>query len=128
MKGSSLPMNTIVILVIAILVMSALLFFFFGTFTPGADAIQAQQVIATVCGEYAARVQCAGSAEFQIGGLRDDLSSDDSLNEQSSRIKKLENLANACATTGIGACEDQRSLPSDTCMNICCATFCPDTE
>jgi hypothetical protein len=122
MKGSSLPINTLIIIIIAIVVLSVVLLFFFGIFTPGTETIQAQQVIATTCAEYATRTQCQGTDEFISQGTEGIAEADV---VQESRRQQLVNLASACRTTGIGVCDlGGFSQPGNTCLNICCATFC----
>jgi len=53
-KGMSLPVETVIVLVLAIIVLAALLLFFTGTFTPGADRIKLQQRQTDLCTTYVA--------------------------------------------------------------------------
>jgi hypothetical protein len=52
MKGMSLAIETIIVMILASIVLVALLFFFTGTFTPGADRATAEMTRATGCQDY----------------------------------------------------------------------------
>ncbi|MBI4014547.1 MAG: hypothetical protein HY365_01195 [Candidatus Aenigmarchaeota archaeon] len=122
MKGSSLPMDSVVMLILAVLVLGALVFFFFGTFTPGADAIKAQQTIASVCGELSQYKDCSLVA-FKSGK---NIAAGDDETFKTAQGEKLKELNIACATTKAATCAGSGEA-GQSCINICCQTYCPST-
>jgi len=121
MKGSALPMETIVAMVLAVIVLAAVLLFFFGTFTPATEEVKARQTVASICGEYSLSVQCRSVNEF-IGreGLVGPLAPSDSQD-------KLVRLSGACHATGVSQCS-AAGLPDDNCLKVCCSVFCPSSS
>ncbi|RLJ03467.1 MAG: hypothetical protein DRP11_00625 [Candidatus Aenigmatarchaeota archaeon] len=67
-KGVSLPINTLVILAIAIIVLLAIVAFFMGAFTPGAEVQKARADFNKACG---ALVNDCSKDPDTITGLRD---------------------------------------------------------
>lgn len=111
-------MDSVVMIILAILVLGALVFFFFGTFTPSADAIKAQQTIASVCGELA-QYRCQESA-YSSG------STEQGIDFTPVQEDKLRQLNTACQTTKAASCSGN-DIASQKCIDVCCRTFCPST-
>ncbi|MBI4018706.1 MAG: hypothetical protein HY364_00445 [Candidatus Aenigmarchaeota archaeon] len=129
MKGSALPVETIVIVILSIIVLGAVLMFFFGSFTPATEELKARQTIVSVCGEYIARTQCEQSRhlDFTSVSLPPGADSEDitkASETQAQLSEKAQNLKAACQRTGIVECSGSGSLDF-SCARICCAAFCP---
>ena len=96
-KGMSLPVETVIVLVLAIIVLAALLFFFTGTFTPGADRVRLEQRKVDLCTKYvAADSQCKNPATAEI------------------------------RTGADGLDETCKKLGLSTVAGACCSTYCPN--
>jgi hypothetical protein len=104
MKGVSLAMETIVVIVIAVLVLVALIAFFLGVF-PGAES-QTQLVArqTNLCGIY----------------IHDDPDCNSPSDVTNYEVKK--ELAEVCSELGYPCTEN--SLADAVCVSHCCKTFC----
>ena len=68
MRGISLPIETTVVIVLAAIVLVALLLFFSGTFSPGAERIKLEQRKVDLCTKYVAQdstCRISASADLQ---------------------------------------------------------------
>src|SRR3989344_1571505 len=115
MKGSSLPMDSVVMLILAVLVLSAVVFFFFGTFNPSTDVIKAQQTIAAVCVELA-QYKCDINIFSGKGGTDSDFTA--------AQNAKMSELDSACAVTK-AATFTGTGATKQSCIKIFCRMCCP---
>ena len=74
-KGMELPINTLIILTIAIVVLLALVIFFSGSFTPARGAVEGQSGTRSACAQYAANGCCTTPTGSGCAGV-DKLPSD----------------------------------------------------
>lgn len=103
MKGISMPIETVVTIVIAVIVLTVIVLFFSGQFNPSAGNINAQQRQATNCGVLVR----------ETNGKCDRLSSDSSIND---------NIKQACMDLkGYPKCQ---SGTMEECLKDCCKTYC----
>ncbi|MBS3054748.1 MAG: hypothetical protein J4431_04380 [Candidatus Aenigmarchaeota archaeon] len=121
MKGSALPVETIVIVILSIIVLVAVLLFFFGSFTPATEELKARQTIASVCGEYAAKTQCKEEQNSEFFTVP---AGDGAAEATAAQIEKGRALVSACRTASVSECAGSTELDA-ACARICCAAFCP---
>lgn len=94
-KGISLPIETVIVLVIAAVVLVALLYFFGSTFNPSVDRIRLQQQQVDLCTKYVSQdSECRKAAPTE------------------NDLKK--NLDDTCTKLGLS-----------TNPGACCSAFCP---
>jgi len=112
LKGISLPLETVVLLILAAIILAALLGFFLGTFTPAqseADLVQQQldkcQEIARLrCYTDEAKTAARTNLLTATGGAKPLCRTD----------------RPACSPTG-----PTGTQPVDNCIKNCCSVFCP---
>lgn len=119
MKGSSLSIETIVIMILAVIVLGAILLFFFSTVNPSVENIKAQQTITTVCGEIA-------SYDCDYGDFLFGRGPDPDINRASAQLEKAGRLNHACKVLDTPRCSGTGD-PGDECIRVCCQTFCRQT-
>lgn len=83
MKGVELPINTLIIFIIVLIVLLAIIGFFFGVWTPGAGGLQIEAVKVSACQKFISvncmdanlitfdTIQCEGSSVSNLQELAD---------------------------------------------------------
>ena len=115
-KGISLPVETVIVIVLAIIVLAALLLFFTGTFTPGSDKIKLEQRKVDLCSNYV-----AADSECRLPPPDTKLKTD--LEKVCGDLGLPTNAAACCSTyCGSVKCEDQGDkygcVKLDDCRNV----------
>jgi hypothetical protein len=104
MKGMALPMETIVILVLAIIVFAAVLAFFLGIFPGASNEVRLEADRNRLCGRYATTYPDCDNLGEESEGLR-------------------EELAGVCAELGYSYCY-KGSPAGISCVIQCCSVYC----
>ena len=107
MKGISLPLETVVLLILAAIVLAALLGFFLGVFTPGkseADLVRRQL---EMCQQIASKDRTCNPANPEVAELIGTM--------------KKENVCRPDRA----ACRFDQKDGDKSCINNCCQAFCP---
>ena len=106
MKGVSLSIETIVILILAVIVLAAMLIFFSGTTNPATDTLRATRIQTESCGAYV---------------RKDPDCTDIGINDVPPDVKQ--HIADACKTLE-GYPECDTGSQDINCIRSCCKTFC----
>ena len=107
MKGVSLSIETIVILILAVIVLAAMLVFFSGTTNPAADTLRATRMQTESCAAYV---------------RKDPDCTDIGINDVPPDVKQK--IAEACnILQGYDECRGQPPT-NIACVRSCCKTFC----
>jgi len=108
MKGVSLSIETIVILILAVIVLSAMLIFLSGTTNPAAETLRATRIQTESCAAYVRNdPDCTG---FRINDVSPDVK---------------QNIAEACnILQGYNECKSSGDVANIACVRSCCKTFC----
>jgi hypothetical protein len=111
MKGMSLPLETVVLLILATIVLAALLGFFLGAFTPSQSEADMVRQQLNVCQEIARRGCYTTDATTYASG---------SLTAATTGAKAICNSDRpACSPIG------SQTTPIKNCIKSCCSVFCP---
>ena len=104
MKGISLSIETIVVIVLAVIVLTALLAFFLGIWNPNANEAQLQADKTRLCGRYSS--------------LYPDC---DNIGTDSEDLRR--NISSVCSRLGFSSCFGG-SPASISCIEQCCYIYC----
>ncbi len=105
MKGISLAIETVVILIIAIVILGILTYFLIGQSLPGLDKIKMQQDAAALCASYVQiDTDCSGTST--------------EINKFSDKTA----FAKLCKDLGHASCS---GILNEACLKQCCSTLCP---
>ena len=106
LKGMSLPLETVVLLILAAVVLAALLAFFLGTYTPAQSKVNILKQQNALCQQiFAADPQC------RVGPLTQTF-----VTQLALKVCGQPTDAPVCGTT---------SMQQQQCVNECCRIFCP---
>lgn len=118
MKGVSLAIETIIVIILAVTVLTVLLYFFRSTQGPAEDAIKLLRLQTNACSAYVFYDErCTGNII------------DETLRNQLSNSQILQNIASACSGLSrqhggdYPGCANQNTA-SPQCIKECCRTFC----
>jgi len=106
MKGISLAIETIIVIILAVTVLSVLLLFFTGTGGPAQNRVMAESQRTLMCGTYT--------------------SENPTCNPTATLTTPLPNLAKICKSVDVQSCQGTLASATDTgnCYKDCCATYC----
>ena len=115
MKGVSLPIETIVILVLAVIVLVALLFFFTGIFGPSSSLVKLKQERSIWCGSYQrSNFDCEEGEHEDV---------DENIRIELARICSRLNQEEG----GYPDCKyDEGDVAGHECVKKCCSEFCSE--
>ena len=118
MKGISLAIETIIILILAVTVLSVLLFFFRENVNPAQDTVKYMQMQTNACSGYVSYNPRCVNEELLDNTARTELDSTEikaRIGEACKALNKIRGNYPACS----GGSGDM------TCIRQCCKTFCP---
>lgn len=112
-RGMSLPVETVIILVIAAVVLGSVLMFFMGVFAPGSSSVDATRLQSSLCTQYFINNPTCDPATTSI--------SSDAKTAATTALTELENkvckpsIGKQLGCSGTGA----------DCLHSCCKIQCP---
>jgi hypothetical protein len=108
MKGVSLAIETIVYIILAVLVLTVLLYFFMSQATPGDERVRLERTRIEKCGEYARYDnKCNDISSTGVNPIVNSLSND------------------ICKKLTIRNCPGVGEEEKKNCIRYCCAELCP---
>ncbi|MBI5347104.1 MAG: hypothetical protein HZB66_00660 [Candidatus Aenigmarchaeota archaeon] len=112
MKGFTLAVDTVVIIVVAGVVLLVILAFFKGSGSQGASQANLQQERTTICREYV-------QMDLNCDGTADDSSAAGKLKETRKKVVDI------CAKLGgYASCDDEKKGVVSGCVHDCCGFLC----
>ena len=140
MKGISLPINTMVIIIMAFLVLAVLLFFFTSTSTPALEIVQLKQEQSTLCFSYKqANPDCDTEGDSKVSNTELRNSIADTCNKLNQHEKNYPSCTSASTQCMLECCcgggaEDCKEALGGTCVGLPCSKmdlesvdgYCPD--